>query len=93
MLLRRARGLVFPLLLLGALEWWARGTGRASDAVAPPSAALLALVQALGDGSLVQGTAFTLGSAALGLLIGGLSGIALGTLLGLSRRAAAMGWW
>jgi ABC-type nitrate/sulfonate/bicarbonate transport system permease component len=92
MRLRRARGLVFPLLLLGALEWWARGTGRASDAVAPPSAALLALVQALGDGSLVQGTAFTLGSAALGLLIGGMAGIALGTLLGLSRRAAAMGF-
>jgi ABC-type nitrate/sulfonate/bicarbonate transport system permease component len=60
--------------------------------VAPPSAALLALVLALGDGSLVQGTAFTLGSAALGLLIGGLSGIGLGTLLGLSRRAAAMGF-
>ena len=36
------RPFVFPAVLLGALEWWARTTGRGSDALAPPSAALRA---------------------------------------------------
>ena len=40
------------------------------------------------DGSLWQATAFTLGTAALGLLLGAGLGIGLGILLGLSRRAA-----
>lgn len=84
------RPFVFPAVLLGALEWWARTTGRGSDALAPPSAAVRAFVGAAGDGSLLAATAFTLGSAALGLLIGLLLGVAGGTLLGLSRRAATL---
>ncbi len=84
------RPFVFPALLLGAIEWWARTTGRGSDALAPPSAAVRAFVGAAGDGSLLAATAFTLGSAALGLLIGAALGLALGTLLGLSRRAARL---
>ena len=83
------RPFVFPAVLLGALEWWARTTGRGSDALAPPSAALRAFVGAAIDGSLLAATAFTLGSAALGLLIGFTLGLAGGTLLGLSRRAAS----
>jgi ABC-type nitrate/sulfonate/bicarbonate transport system permease component len=85
------KSLVFPAALLGALELWARTTGRASDALAPPSAALRAFAGALVDGSLLEATAFTLGSAALGLLIGALGGVLLGTLLGLSRHAARWG--
>lgn len=84
------RPFVFPAVLLGALEWWARTTGRGSDALAPPSAAVRAFVGAAGDGTLLTATAFTLGSAALGLLIGLLLGVAGGTLLGLSRRAATL---
>ena len=84
------RPFVFPAVLLGALEWWARTTGRGSDALAPPSAALRAFVGAAGDGSLLAATAFTLGSAGLGLLIGAVLGLALGTLLGLSRLAARL---
>lgn len=80
--------LVFPAVLLGALELWARTAGQGSDALAPPTAALKALAGAATDGSLWSATAFTLGSAALGLLIGALGGLVLGTLLGLSRRAA-----
>ena len=83
------RPFVFPAVLLGALEWWARTTGRGSDALAPPSAAVRAFVGAAGDGTLLTATAFTLGSAALGLLIGFTLGLAGGTLLGLSRRAAS----
>ncbi|MDZ4399242.1 MAG: ABC transporter permease, partial [Hydrogenophaga sp.] len=80
----KLKSLAFPALLLGALELWARTTGQGSDAIAPPSAALRALGQAALDGSLLEATAFTLGSAALGLLIGALGGLLLGTLLGLS---------
>ena len=84
------RPFIFPAVLLGAVEVWARTTGRGSDALAPPSAALRAFVGAAGDGSLLTATAFTLGSAGLGLLIGFLLGLAAGTLLGLSRRAASL---
>jgi sulfonate transport system permease protein len=80
--------LVFPAALLGALELWTRTAGQGSDAIAPPTAALKALAGAATDGSLWSATAFTLGSAALGLLIGAFAGLVLGTLLGLSRRAA-----
>ncbi|MGH6626071.1 MAG: ABC transporter permease [Burkholderiaceae bacterium] len=86
------RPLVFPAVLLGLLEAWARTVGRGSDAIAAPTAAVRALLGAVGDGSLLSATGFTLGSAALGLLIGSLLGLALGTLLGLSRRAARIGF-
>jgi sulfonate transport system permease protein len=86
------KALVFPAALLGSLELWARTTGQGSDAIAPPSAAVLAFGGALLDGSLLEATAFTLGSAALGLLIGALAGLLLGTLLGLSRRAGRLGY-
>lgn len=86
------RPFVVPAVLLGALELWARTAGQGSDAIAPPSLAVLAFGAALGDGSLLQATVFTLGSAALGLLIATLLGVALGTLLGLSERVARMGF-
>ena len=83
----RLRPWVVPLLLLAALELYARTVAAGSDAIAPPSAALLAWSGALRDGSLWQATLFTLGSAALGLLIASALGIAGGLLLGLSPRA------
>ena len=61
--------------------------------MAPPSAAVVALFRAMGDGSLLQATGFTLGAAALGLAVGATLGIALGIALGLSRRAAQMGFF
>jgi sulfonate transport system permease protein len=84
------RPFVLPLALLGALELWARTIGKSSDSLAAPSAAILALFKAAADGSLLASTAFTLGSAAVGLAIGFLLGVVLGTLLGLSRRAAGI---
>lgn len=90
LLLRYLRPFAFPAVLLGTLELWARTTGQGSDAIAPPSLALQAFATALGDGSLLQATRFTLGSAALGLLIASVMGVVLGTLLGLSERAARM---
>jgi ABC-type nitrate/sulfonate/bicarbonate transport system permease component len=86
------RAAAIPLLLLAALEIYTRTQAAGSDALAPPSAALRAWWGALTDGSLWQATAFTLGTAALGLALGLGAGVALGTLLGLSRRAAALGF-
>lgn len=83
------RAFVVPAVLLAALEAWARTVGAASDALAPPSAAVLALVRAAANGSLWTATAFTLGSAAAGLAIGFALGVLAGCALGLSRRAAA----
>jgi sulfonate transport system permease protein len=85
----RLRPWVVPLLLLCALELYARTVAVGSDAIAPPSRALLAWFGALRDGSLWQATLFTLGSAALGLLIASALGLFGGLLLGLSRRADA----
>ncbi len=91
--LQRLRPFVFPAVLMGALEWYARTVGQGSDAIAPPSLALQAFGKVLlssGEGSIVQATAFTLGSAAAGLLIGLILGVGLGIVLGLSKRAAHM---
>ena len=68
-LLHALRPWWFPLSALAAFEWYARTLGKSSEALAPPSAALRALGIAMLDGSLLQATAFTLGSAALGLLL------------------------
>jgi len=85
----RIRPLVFPALLLLAFELYARrAAALGSDALAPPSAALRAFGAAAIDGSLWQATAFTLGTAAAGLLLGAALGVALGMALGLSQRAA-----
>lgn len=90
-LLRWLRPWVFPALLVGAFEWYARrAAALGSDALAPPSAAARAFMGAALDGSLWQVTGFTLGTAALGLLLGAVLGIALGLVLG-SRRAAQLG--
>ena len=80
---------VLPVVLLGLYEGYARrAAALGSEALAPPSAALKALVGAAIDGSLWQATGFTLGTAALGLLLGAVLGVGLGIVLGLSRRAA-----
>lgn len=84
-----ARGLAVPLVLVAALEAYMHGPGKNSDALAAPTAAAQAFGRALVDGSLLQGTLFTLGSAALGLLIALVLGTLFGIWLGLSRRAGA----
>jgi len=81
------RGAALPLVLLGALEWYARGPGKNSDALAPPTLALRAFAGAMTDGSLLTSTLFTLASAAAGLAIGFVLGVLFGTWLGLSERA------
>jgi ABC-type nitrate/sulfonate/bicarbonate transport system permease component len=91
-LTRMLQGLAFPAALLVALEVYARTAGAGSDAIAAPSAAARAFGLALADGSLLQATAFTLGCAALGLLVGATGGVLLGIVFGLLPRAASMGF-
>ena len=80
----------FPVISLTGFEWYARTVGKNSDAIAPPSAAVKGFISALGDGSLLNATAFTLGAAASGLLLAAVLGITCGIILGLSKRTARM---
>ena len=89
-LLTKLRPWWFPAIALALFEAYARTVGKSSDAIAPPSAALKGFASALSDGSLLSATAFTLGSAALGLLLAAVLGIAAGMALGLSPRAARL---
>lgn len=83
---RRLRPWIVPLLGLALLEAHARTLGAGSDALAPPSAALLAAWQLLRNGELLAATAFTLGSAAAGLALGAGGGAVAGLALGLMPR-------
>jgi len=79
----RLKGFVFPVVALLALEAGARITHMKSDSLAPPSEIVIAFVEALGDGSLLQATRDTLISAFAGLAIGGVIGLLIGIALGM----------
>ncbi|UZE50530.1 ABC transporter permease [Rhodopseudomonas sp. P2A-2r] len=79
----RLKAALLPVALLVALEIGARMSQIQSDALAPPSAVAIALVEAFGDGSLLVATRDTLASAVAGLLIGSGVGLAFGIALGL----------
>lgn len=79
----RLKGLILPALAVVALEAWLRLSPIPSDALAPPSDAVLALLSGLADGSVLTATADTLLSAVTGLVIGASIGLSLGILLGL----------
>ena len=92
---KHLRPWVFPLLVLGLLEWSVRSVADSSDALATPLQAARAwwdLLWLTSDEGLWRVTAFTLGTAALGLSVGASGGLLLGLLLGLSPRAARMGF-
>ncbi len=79
----RWKAAALPVGLLIALEVWARASGVHSDALAPPSAVAVALVEAFADGSILDATRDTLASAFAGLLVGGAVGLAFGIALGI----------
>lgn len=85
-----ARALLLPAAGVLAFEAWVRSRGVDSDTLAPPSAALRALVDALGDGSLLAGTAQTLVAMLAGLAIGVGLALPAGLAIGFSRRADAL---
>ncbi|HEX6001791.1 MAG TPA: ABC transporter permease subunit [Hyphomicrobiaceae bacterium] len=87
----RWRGIAAPVVLVALAEigfWVSVGT---SDSLAPPSRVVVALVTALGDGSLLLGTAKTIATMLMGLALGVGGGLLAGIALGFSetlRRAA-----
>ena len=82
--MKLAKSLALPLALTVLAEIGARATGP-SDSVAPPSLVAVALIEALGDGSILEATRDTLLSAFGGLAIGAGVGLALGIVLGSVR--------
>ncbi|MGO8910842.1 MAG: ABC transporter permease [Bradyrhizobium sp.] len=85
MIPERAKALLLPILVLVALEIWARMVHLQSDSLAPPSAVAAALAEGFKDGSFLIATRDTLISAFAGLLIGGAIGLAFGIALGISH--------
>ena len=83
MMPERLKALILPAALLAAWEIGSRSFDVQSDALAPPSAVVLALIDALGDGSILAATRDTLIAAFAGLAAGGLIGLALGIAFGL----------
>jgi NitT/TauT family transport system permease protein len=81
---KAVRALALPTALTILAEIGARASGP-SDAYAPPSEIVVALVGALGDGSILQATSDTVLSAFGGLAFGAGLGLALGILLGSVR--------
>jgi NitT/TauT family transport system permease protein len=81
--LRHAKALVLPAITLLSLQAWATAVPLHSDALAPPSAVLAAMIEAFADGSLLIASRDTLASAFAGLFAGGAIGLALGIALGL----------
>jgi NitT/TauT family transport system permease protein len=79
------RGVVVPIALIVIAQIWAMAVNLQSDSLARPSDIVVALGQALLDGSLLKATYETLGSALGGLAIGGTIGLVFGVLLGVSR--------
>ena len=82
----RLKGLILPVSAVLCLELWLRLAPIASDVLAPPSAAVLALVAGLLDGSVLRATSETLAGAMIGLVIGSSIGLAIGVLFGLLPR-------
>lgn len=91
----RIRPWVFPVLLLMVMELYVRSVADSSDALATPMQALQAwwaLLWLNTDEGLWRVTGFTLGTAALGLLLGAFGGLVMGLVLGLYQRAGRMGF-
>ncbi|WP_022723222.1 ABC transporter permease [Rhodopseudomonas sp. B29] len=79
------RGLVVPVTLIATAEIAGRAAHLDSLTIALPSHIVVALAQALADGSLLQATAETLWAVLAGVALGTAFGLALGLALGLAR--------
>ena len=84
---RIVQGLLVPIVLLVAWETYARTIASTSDTWAPFTKSMAYLWETALDGSLWSATGFTLGTAFLGLALGGGLGVLLGVVIGLSRLA------
>jgi ABC-type nitrate/sulfonate/bicarbonate transport system permease component len=86
--MRVIRALAFPAAALLLCELALLGV--VSDTLAPPSAAVWALVAAFADGTLIHATAQTMWSVVAGLGLGFGMGVVCGLMLGFSRIASEL---
>lgn len=84
------KGLLVPIAAVLLAEGAARHAGVASDTLASPSQAAVALWQAAADGTLFAWTGQTLGTALTGLAIGAGFGLLVALLIGLSPAMARL---
>lgn len=80
-LIKRARGLVLPLLLAAAWHWASSIDASTAYALVPLDQVWDRLLQLLSTGELAINAGSSLGRALTGLALGGLSGILLGSLM------------
>jgi sulfonate transport system permease protein len=85
---KRLKGLILPVAIILVAEAAFRIYGAGSDALAAPSAIVMALGRSVMDGTLWSASVETVGSAAVGLAIGAAIGTTLGIALGFSERLA-----
>lgn len=82
---RLLQGLIVPLLLVALWEYASRQSDALSYALAPIDDIRLGLIEVTGSGELVMNLLATLKTSMTGLFIGGLAGVTIGGLMGLSR--------
>lgn len=87
------RGWLLPVLVIAGAEIWFLFNQILSDTLAPPSKIVSGAVETLTDGTLLKTTYQTLFAAAIGLLIGMVTGTACGILIGLARTADRLSSW
>jgi ABC-type nitrate/sulfonate/bicarbonate transport system permease component len=87
------RGWLLPVAVIAAAEIWFLFNPILSDTLAPPSKIVGGALETMTDGTLLRTTRDTLFAAAIGLLIGMISGTACGILIGLSRLADRLSVW
>jgi ABC-type nitrate/sulfonate/bicarbonate transport system permease component len=87
------RGWLLPVAVIAAAEIWFLFNPILSDTLAPPSKIVGGALETMTDGTLLRTTRDTAFAAAIGLLIGMVSGTACGILIGLSRLADRLSVW
>lgn len=87
------RGWLFPVAVMVAAEAWFLFNPILSDTLAAPSRIVSGAIETLTDGTLLKTTYQTLFAAAVGLLIGMVSGTIGGILIGLARTADRLSSW
>ncbi|MEC7762338.1 MAG: ABC transporter permease subunit [Pseudomonadota bacterium] len=81
--MKSIRAFAIPVALIVIWEAIFRFRDVQSDTLSTPSRIVVALVQGLGDGSMLTATGDTLAAGGLGLLLGSVLGVVVGTLFGL----------
>ncbi len=88
--MRAVKAIALPAALIALAELAYARPGGGPDSLAPPSAVVQALIEAIGDGSLLIATLETLAAMLGGLAMGAGAGLFLGFVIGLSRAGVIL---